>query len=50
MKYIKNIIVGLGACICFAAGTYMAINGLGSETWGWFLFVGIVAGAYAVKA
>lgn len=50
MKYVKNVIVGLGACACFGAAIYMAINGHDADTWGWFLFVGIVAGAYSVNS
>lgn len=48
-KYISNIIVGIGSVCCFAAAAYMAINGQTADSWGWFLFVGILAGYYAVN-
>lgn len=49
MRYVKNVIIGFAAIGCIAAGAYMAINGQGADTWGWFLFAGVVLGYYTVN-
>lgn len=44
----KNVVIGLASIGCIGAGAYMAINGHGADTWGWFLFAGVVLGYYSV--
>ena len=43
MKNFNRILITLGGLLSIDIGGYLITQGLAADTWGWFLFVGVVA-------
>lgn len=43
MKNFNRILITLGGLLSIGIGGYLITLGLAPDTWGWFLFVGVVA-------